>query len=34
MTKKVEKKKNIVENNGGYTIYINATCIFGGVDIK
>lgn len=29
-----EKKKNIVENNGGYTIYINATCIFGGVDIK
>ena len=29
-----EKKKNIVENNEGYTIYINATCIFGGVDIK
>src|SRR5699024_3282130 len=29
-----EKKRNIVENNGGYTIYINATCIFGGVDIK
>lgn len=30
----MKKKKNIVENNGGYTIYINATCIFGGVDIK
>ena len=29
-----EKRKNIVENNEAHTIYINATCIFGGVDIK
>ncbi len=29
-----EKKRNQVENKEAHTIYINATCIFGGVDIK
>lgn len=29
-----EEKRNQVENNEAHTIYINATCIFGGVDIK
>lgn len=29
-----EKKKNHAENSEAHTIYINATCIFGGVDIK
>ena len=29
-----EKRKNQTENKETHTIYINATCIFGGVDIK
>ena len=29
-----DKKRNQVENKDAHTIYINATCIFGGVDIK
>lgn len=29
-----EKRKNQEQNNSGYTIYINATCLFGGVEIK
>ena len=29
-----EEKKNKIENNEAHTIYINATCIFGGADIK
>lgn len=29
-----EKKKNNVESADIHTIYINATCIFGGIDIK
>ena len=29
-----EKKRSQVENKDAHTIYINATCIFGGVDIK
>ena len=30
----VENKKNLKDNKEAKTIYINATCIFGGVDIK
>ena len=29
-----EKRKNQEQNNSGYTIYINATCLFGGVEIR
>lgn len=29
-----DKKRKIDEENQKYTLYINATCIFGGVDIK
>ena len=29
-----EKKKNKIENNEAHTIYINATCIFGGAEVK
>ena len=29
-----DKKKNTVEAQDAHTIYVNATCIFGGVDIK
>ena len=29
-----EKKKNKIDNNEAHTIYINATCIFGGAEIK
>ena len=29
-----EEKKKKIENNEAHTIYINATCIFGGADIK
>lgn len=29
-----EKRKNQTENKDAHTIYINATCIFGGVDVK
>ena len=28
------KKKNKVDDDKAHTIYINATCIFGGIDIK
>ena len=29
-----EKKKNKIENDEAHTIYINATCIFGGAEVK
>ena len=29
-----EKRKSDVKNENSHTIYVNATCIFGGVDIK
>lgn len=29
-----EKKQNKIENTDAHTIYINATCLFGGVEIK
>ena len=29
-----EKRKNKIENNEAHTIYINATCIFGGAGSK
>ncbi len=29
-----EKKKNKLENDKSHTIYINATCVFGGVEVK
>ena len=30
----VENKKTYIENSEAHTIYINATCLFGGVNIK
>ena len=30
----VSEKKHNPDNAGAVTLYINATCIFGGVDIK
>ncbi len=30
----VSEKKNHIENKEGHTIYVNATCLFGGVEIK